>query len=91
MCPQQYRSWNVSDPDAQDVSINSPTAAYVIRVRQDEPTENQDRIRKFNITLESVGTGKVLASTDLLKSYYSSPCQDYAKETAALLTRSFSK
>lgn len=91
-CVVHYFRWDLSDPKAGTVRIDRPTAEYAIRVRQkQEPDFDRDRIEKFHVTLETVGAGKVLASTDLLHSYYSPPCQDYANEISKLLTSTFSK
>lgn len=91
-CVVHYLRWDLADPKAGPVRIDRPTAEYAIRVRQkQEPDFDRDRIEKFHVTLETVGTRKVLASTDLLYSYYSPPCQDYAKEISKLLTYTFSK
>lgn len=90
-CIQTYHRVDLGIPNSQAVSIEKPTAEYIIRVHRSRPTFEPGEIRRFHVTLESIGTGKVLASTKLLKGTFSSPCQSYSKEVSFMLMNSFSR
>ncbi len=70
--------------------IEKPASQYIIRVEIANRTYRADEIRRYHVTLKSLQTAQVLASTELLMSWVAPPCQDFDTEVASMLTRSFS-
>ncbi|MBB5204982.1 hypothetical protein HNQ51_002301 [Inhella inkyongensis] len=70
--------------------IEKPKSQYIIRVADSKRTFKANEIRRYHVTLESLQTAQVLASTELLMSWVAPPCQNFEAEVANMLTRSFS-
>lgn len=89
-CLPEFNRTEYAAGQPKVIPIDKPTAKYIIRVQRGAQTFKPDEVRRFRVSLENADTGNVLASTELLMSWVSPPCQSFAGEVTDMLTRSFS-
>lgn len=90
-CLPEYKRYDLGDRKFSYIEIDQPTSEYVIRVEKPIKTgEGFEEVRKYQVSLEEMGTRQLLAKTEILANWAGpAPCPNPENEVAQMLLRVF--
>ncbi len=84
-CLPDYNRTDFGAERIKVIPIERPASQYIIRVKENSGrTLAPAGIRRYHVTLESLRTAQVLASTELLMSSVAPPCQSFETEVRSV-------